>query len=183
MFDFVKKLALPAQMSSCFLLQGPNGSGKSTFLKKIWLEENAQLVSFLPQEQSRPFQMTLGLWEEALIEHYGSQKNHSFKLKALLEKFELDTERNSFLHHLSQGQWQKMRLANFFASSDSHLLLDEPDQFLDEKSLLILRDLLLSERAQKKWIFLISHNESWRKDFQLHSTTHLGPKKNLTLYF
>ncbi|MES2614720.1 MAG: ABC transporter ATP-binding protein [Bdellovibrionota bacterium] len=127
----------------CFL--GNNGSGKSSLLKicagitqsncgNIILndknishlsdKQRANFVAWLPQNLSRPYNMSFSEFMEL--------SKHSNKLKSL-KLFDVDAFQKKDIATLSGGEWKRCQLARLWETSCPVLLLDEPDGDLDLK--------------------------------------------------
>ncbi|MTD31279.1 ribosomal protection-like ABC-F family protein [Planomicrobium sp. YIM 101495] len=126
---------------------GKNGAGKSLLLQMIggriapdageldWKQE--MKLEFVEQER----------------EHYESTETTD-KERELLAKFGVPMKK---YRQLSGGEKLKMRLARGFASRAPLLLLDEPSNHLDDRSLDLLIELL---RGYEGSILLVSHDRS-----------------------
>ncbi|OEF23133.1 vitamin B12 ABC transporter ATP-binding protein BtuD [Vibrio rumoiensis] len=154
---------------------GPNGSGKSTLLEAIsgllkchgeiclsgesiahlTLAELAQKRAYLPQTGRPAFSMSVFHYLSLSIPTTANQFDISPAVKEITELLSIENKLHRSIHHLSGGEWQRVRLAGIclqvWPSLNPYgqaLLLDEPSAPLDvgQESLLYrLIDLMASK--------------------------------------
>lgn len=73
--------------------------------------------------------------------------------------FDLDPEEKKPVRKYSQGMKQKLGIIQAIMENQKLLVLDEPFNALDEKSVKLFRDLLIEYKKQEKLIILTSHNK------------------------
>ena len=76
----------------------------------------------------------------------------------ILKKFDLYDDRNKKYREYSLGMKQKLRIAQAIMEDQQIIILDEPTNGLDEKSIHNLHNIILELKKQKKIILLASHN-------------------------
>lgn len=73
--------------------------------------------------------------------------------------FDLDPEEKKPVRKYSQGMKQKLGIIQAIMENQKLLVLDEPFNALDEKSVKLFRELLIEYKKQEKLIILTSHNK------------------------
>ncbi len=170
---------------------GPSGGGKSTFLRILGglIEPSGGTFAFDDQwvdydeDKIRQYRKQIGFvfQSHGLFPHLSALDNitlpliHTFKFskeeaqekaRVLLERFNLEHEKDKFPHMLSGGQQQRIAIIRAVAISPKILLLDEPTSALDpELSAEVL--IMLRELAQTGMNMIVV-------------THHLGFAKNAT---
>lgn len=76
----------------------------------------------------------------------------------ILKKFDLYDDKNKKYKEYSLGMKQKLRIAQAIMENQEIIILDEPTNGLDEKSIHNLHDIILELKKQEKIILLASHN-------------------------
>ncbi len=174
------------KIGTCYALLGKNGSGKSTLLKTLCglikpLEgeillnnqslnrySNTQIASqiaFLPSHVELPPQHTI----ESFVGLGISQKNRFFftlstkeknELDAVLEKMNLIELKNTRIETLSDGQKQRVLLAQVMARKCDYILLDEPLSHLDhETKIEVLEHFIKIANQEKTCILFSTHDQ------------------------
>lgn len=80
------------------------------------------------------------------------------EIKNVIREFGLDPESKKPFKAFSLGMKQKLRLAQVFMSDPDLIILDEPTNALDEKTIEYLREKIISEKEKGKTILLASHS-------------------------
>lgn len=80
------------------------------------------------------------------------------EIKELISEFGLDPESKKSYNAFSLGMKQKLRLAQAFMGNPELLILDEPTNALDEKSIEKLRILIAQQKESGTTILLASHS-------------------------
>lgn len=80
------------------------------------------------------------------------------EIKELISEFGLDPESKKSYNAFSLGMKQKLRLAQAFMGNPELLILDEPTNALDEKSIEKLRILIAQQKENGTTILLASHS-------------------------
>lgn len=179
----VDTLSLTAENGKITAIIGPNGCGKSTLLKlccgqlspksgDILLNQwpvsqfshtaLAQTISYLPQSRTVP-DITVG----ALVLHgrfpwLGYPRIYKARDTALAENAMVQTgilpKKNILLSALSGGERQKAYLAMMLAQNTEHVLLDEPNTYLDISHQSELMGLLVRLKEKGKAIVIVLHD-------------------------
>lgn len=151
---------------------GPNGAGKSTLLRALTglLPSTGQIhiegsVGYLPQltEIDRHFPLTVA--ELALSGHWQRSGNmgainHTAKQQAedALERVGLAHLASRPIATLSGGQMQRARFARLIVQDTANMLLDEPFNSLDSRTIDILLQLLAQWHAAGKTVATVVHD-------------------------
>lgn len=154
---------------------GPNGAGKSTLLNALAgltpIEEgsikglNPNDVAYLPQQTQidRSFPMTVaelvatGLWQQIGYHKSIDQQQHDDCEKAIaavgLQGFE-----NRMLDTLSGGQMQRVLFARVLLQDRPVILLDEPFNAIDRKTVEDLTEVITSWHKDRRTVVMVSHD-------------------------
>ena len=154
---------------------GPNGAGKSTLLNALAgltpIEEgsikglNPNDVAYLPQQTQidRSFPMTVaelvatGLWQQIGYHKSIDQQQHHDCEKAIaavgLQGFE-----NRMLDTLSGGQMQRVLFARVLLQDRPVILLDEPFNAIDRKTVEDLTEVITSWHKDRRTVVMVSHD-------------------------
>lgn len=158
---------------------GVNGSGKSLILKAlsgyIKLNEGKVLQNSLEiRGKENNYISNAGIIIETPVmindytvsenlEYLKSKTNYN-KEEIDLEKwykyFEIENFKNDRFSELSLGTKQKVALIQAFMHNPQNLLLDEPFNGLDKKSVKKLKELLIEEKKKGKLIIIVTHNNN-----------------------
>lgn len=140
-----------------YLIAGKNGCGKTTFIKKLikdknWLARDKEnLVSYVPQNRLN-YQVKLKDFID--IE----------KAKYYIEKFSFKADKDASIEKLSGGEYQKLILIRAFLKNTPYIIMDEPTNSLDDKSIEVLKE-LLEEKRKNKTIIITTHDSRLNVDF------------------
>jgi len=163
--------SLEVNKGEVFGILGPNGSGKTTtlgILLDIIKADSGQYSWFgtLPFSNQR---LRIGaLLEQPLFYPYLSAvknleviadiKKVSYgKIDGLLEKVGLTERKHSKFKTYSMGMKQKLAIAASLVGDPEVLILDEPTNGLDPRSIVEIRDLIIDIAAQGITVLLASH--------------------------
>jgi ABC-2 type transport system ATP-binding protein len=152
---------------------GPNGAGKTTTMRALLgLLRPSDGVALVegspPAAMTNPLQ-TIGAALEATAFHPGrSGRNHLRSLAAaariptsrvdeVLEMVELSGAANRRVKGYSLGMRQRLALAAALLGEPRILVLDEPANGLDPQGMRWLRDLLRTQAAEGRTVFVSSH--------------------------
>ncbi|MDE6517844.1 MAG: ATP-binding cassette domain-containing protein, partial [Acetatifactor sp.] len=80
-------------------------------------------------------------------------------IKRYMQLFDLDPESRQTMRRYSLGMKQKIGIIQALMENPDVLVLDEPFNALDEKSVMLLRDLLRKRRDEGKLIIVTSHHK------------------------
>lgn len=155
-----------------YAICGHNGSGKSTLLRLLSTMES-------PNEGSRTFMMDGNeitdvvpylsfsapymevpdhLTVREMIDFHGRFKQLTASADDLIQDLQLEKSAHKYMHNLSSGQRQKVKLALAICNTDPLLLLDEPGTNLDESNYSWFADKIRRYQADK--LICIATNES-----------------------
>lgn len=156
---------------------GRNGSGKTMLLRaiaglirptegKIVIDQ--QII--LHKDCAFPPKMGLLLEKPNFLDYLTgfenlkllAEINHKItdeQIYTFMNMFHLDSNSTKHFKKYSQGMKQKVGIIQALMETPELIILDEPFNTLDEESVQILRDLLLTYREEGKLILLTSHNK------------------------
>jgi ABC-2 type transport system ATP-binding protein len=156
-------------------LVGPNGSGKSVLLKLIcgFLSPNSGEVFVDPRYLSRgrtfPEHFGIAIDGPAYLPHITGLANlqelaniqkkiSTREIRAAMQRLDLDPDSKQRVGNYSLGMKQKLSLTQAFMEDPDVLLLDEPFNALDARSVTLVKDILRDLRAAGKTMIFTSHN-------------------------
>ena len=160
-------------------LLGPNGAGKSTFvniLANIIKRDSGEIFIFGKQitERSYDYKSSVGfvLEKPVYIEKlsiseymefagrmYGlSRKEFEQRKVHLLDIFDLQAIKDSWIENCSKGMKKKVSIATALLHNPQLIVLDEPFSDLDLIALRRLKEIIKKLRENGKTILIASHN-------------------------
>lgn len=157
-------------------LYGRNGSGKTMLLRAIagliYIDEGSITVDDKVLHKDIDFPESMGVIIENtdLLPQYDAFTNLKIlakikkiatddNIKKTIELVGLDPNDKLHVRKYSLGMKQRLSIAQAIMENPDILLLDEPTNALDEKSIHIVRDILLQKKEEGKIIILASHNK------------------------
>jgi zinc/manganese transport system ATP-binding protein len=164
---------------------GPNGAGKSTLLKGIMGEltpiggelrltrVKRRDIAYLPQltEIDRSFPITvhdfvaMGLWKRAGL-FGGIGRGHRADIERAIHAVGLDGFENRVIGTLSGGQMQRMLFARLLLQDARVILLDEPFNAIDSRTVSDLMHLVKDWHGEGRTVIAVLHDlELVRRDF------------------
>ncbi len=99
-----------------------------------------------------------GLENLNLLYTINNKKNDEYLL-AWMKKIGLYENYNQKYKEYSLGMKQKLRILQAVMENQKIILLDEPTNALDEKSIYVVRDIIKNLKEEKKIILIASHNK------------------------
>ena len=192
----LKKFSFEFTGGNIYGIVGPNGSGKTVLLKCLagletvnegQIELNGKILgidfAFLPSvgviiETPGFLEGYSGydnLKQLALIKNNIGKK----EIKQSLQEVGLDPDSTQKVKHYSLGMKQKLALAQAFMEEPEILLLDEPMNGLDKRSVQTIRKKLLQLKEEGKLIILASHIEQ-DIEYLCDRVLYIGDKKRTT---
>ncbi len=155
--DTLKGISFEVEKGEFLGIIGPNGSGKTTLLKviarilnpykgilflenedikKVPLIEYARKVAYLPSQIDISFSYTveefIALGRFPYIGRYGEIKKTDREIiENTLKQFEISQYRERKIWELSDGEKQRVFIAQVIAQQSSIIILDEPTSHLD----------------------------------------------------
>lgn len=143
-------------------ISGDNGSGKTSLIEAIL--RNPKLVSDITGDIEKEIS-------------YQSQSRYDYKITcreflATSNKAKLDYYLNAFnidylsknTQNLSGGEYAKILIIRTLLKDSSYIIFDEPTNYLDDDSVIILEQLLNEEKSYKT-IIIISHDPRFKLDY------------------
>lgn len=154
---------------------GKNGSGKTMLLRAIsgLIVPSSGVVyvdgKALGTEISFPPEIGVLIEKPEFLGHLSGFENLKMlseikgnisdaNIAEYMSYFDLDPEEKKPVRKYSQGMKQKLGIIQAIMENQKLLVLDEPFNALDEKSVKLFRELLIEYKKQEKLIILTSHN-------------------------
>jgi ABC-type Mn2+/Zn2+ transport system ATPase subunit len=140
------------------LLVGENGIGKSSVLRHLLktVKEPVALVEQLPADYF--FDRTLGKIKQMILPRDDIDTSAFLELWSSLG---LDKKEDRYLSSLSGGEGQALKICLGLSVSRDLYFLDEPSQYLDERSRIVLDQGLKNLLFKNASILLVEHDLSW----------------------
>ncbi len=178
--NVLEDLQLEIPNDEIISILGNNGSGKTTFLlallKRILpntgsvryqneqgREEDNIIVGYLPQIEKLPYGYTVH--EYVLLGRFpfislfkAPSKEDEMAAEEALRALNIDGMRGKFLHELSGGELQKVRIARLLTQKADILLMDEPANHLDLKNRRELLQIIKRIKDSTKAIVFTTHD-------------------------
>lgn len=162
---------------------GPNGCGKSTLLKiilrlikpdsgeviyrKEGKEVPALTMGYVPQSSQIDKMFPITVREVVALGLIGEKKSASDAVEEVMRQMDIYVIADKPIGALSGGELQRTLMARAVVSRPDVLVLDEPDTYLDKKSVDTLYSLLSSLNSDCT-VLVVSHNESRIKEYASH---------------
>lgn len=181
--DIFENLNLEVNKNEITSVVGKNGSGKTTFLNLIYgLDQNFEgkillgrksITSDSKKKEVETVRLNIAylfqdyqnqLFNVNILEDikYGIDNVDTNKLEELLKLFGLNEEilkRNYF--EISDGEKKKILIIKMFIRNSTIILLDDPTNGLDQKSIETLIKLLKKEKRKDKIIIITSQDSEF----------------------
>jgi ABC-type Mn2+/Zn2+ transport system ATPase subunit len=140
---------------------GENGLGKTTLLKRFYQEYFHQ-ISYI---------------EQAALDFFYDRKLHKFKdvfltsrkeniseafFEDCWQQFSLNKKEDRLQSQLSGGEGQALKIALGFASVRDIYVMDEPSQYLDDRSKKVLSELIQNLLQNGKSVLMVEHDLNWQ---------------------
>ena len=156
-------------------LAGINGSGKTVLMKCICglstPTSGRILIDDKQVGKDIDFPESIGALIESpgFIEHYSAydnmqslasirKKTGKEEIKSLLEKVGLNPDEKKRVKKYSLGMRQKLGIAMALLDNPDIVILDEPFNALDKKSVLNVKDIILGLKSDNRLVILSSHD-------------------------
>lgn len=174
-----KDISFEVEQGQYVCIIGENGSGKSTLIKtilglnkplsgKVVFDEgfNKSCVGYLPQQTDFQKDFPATVKEVILSGFVGRMGFRPFysrqekeKARAIINNLNIDTYQHRSYKELSGGQQQRVLLARALCATDELLILDEPTNGLDSRSIARFYDLIARlNRENGLTIIMVTHN-------------------------
>ena len=169
-------ISLNLEKNKIYGFVGINGSGKTMLFRAISgliKPTSGTVVVDNIEIKNGPHPENLGLlienadfWNELsafenlnVLNHMSKSKLSKEEIFLLIDEFGLDSKSEKPYSAFSLGMKQKLRLIQAFMNNPDLIILDEPTNALDEKSILNLRKRILKEKSNGKTILIASHSK------------------------
>ena len=177
----VHHLSATINQGQWLAIVGPNGAGKSTLLNVLAgiITEyegsikgiNPNNVAYLPQQTKldKDFPITVlelistGLWQEIGFSG-GLSDTQIERCMNALEAVGLDGFENRLINTLSGGQLQRSLFARVLMQDQQVILLDEPFNAIDTKTLTDLTLVIKEWQNKNRTIIMVTHDLEYVKD-------------------
>lgn len=172
---FVRNVSFTARRGRVSCLLGPNGAGKTTIIKSIMglMQFNGiirmdgktmdpgsiefkRIVGYVPESPLLFDSLTVEETIQFILSTRSLGEQHMDWIKWLLKAFNLDSQLNKLVASLSIGNRQKLSIVTALMHRPDLLLLDEPFNWLDVASIIILRE-TLSKYRENRVIVMATH--------------------------
>lgn len=175
-FTALDSVSIDVPEASIFGLLGPNGAGKTTLIRiinQITMPDSGEIlfkgkaiqpsdiayIGYLPEERGLYKKMKVGEQAMYLARLKGmSHDEASVELKKWFVKFGIQAWWNKKVEELSKGMAQKVQFITTVLHKPSLLILDEPFSGFDPVNVQIIRNEILSMKANGTTIILSTHN-------------------------
>lgn len=156
-------------------IQGKNGAGKTMLLRAISglinISSGKIMIDGETLHKDIDFPKSIGILIENnnLLPQYSAYKNLELlskikkvttveDIKSILTDVGLDYKNKKIVRKFSLGMKQRLSIAQAIFEKPEIILLDEPTNALDEKAVLLVRELLLREKERGSTIIIASHD-------------------------
>lgn len=165
-------LDLHIHKGGIFAILGPNGSGKTTLIKTVLgmvipnkgkisvmgspIEDSWKYrkeINYLPQIANFPGNLKV----KELIDMIKDVRQKPSEEGKLIDRFGLGPFLDKKLTNLSGGTKQKVNIVLAFMFDSPLIILDEPTNGLDPMALILLKELIVEEKAKGKTFLITSH--------------------------
>jgi ABC-2 type transport system ATP-binding protein len=176
----VDSLSLAVPRGTIYGILGPNGAGKTTTLRMIMniLQPDQGRITMLGSEprRDRTILRRVGYLPEERGLHRRmkvidvivffaqlkgmDRRNAATKGQEWLERMDLGERAQSKVETLSKGMQQKVQFITTVLHEPELLILDEPQSGLDPVNQEVMRDTIMTAKAQGRTVALSTHNMS-----------------------
>lgn len=172
--EVLSDINLKFEDGKMYAIIGANGSGKSLILKA--LSGYNKLTSGKVLQDGNEIKKNNNYIEDAgiiienpvMVNEYTinenleylkkmSENNKEIDLEKWYKYFEIEEYKEKRFSELSLGTKQKVALIQAFMHNPKNILLDEPFNALDKKTVIKVKELLLEEKKKGKLIVIITH--------------------------
>lgn len=166
--EVLKEINITFEKNKTYAIVGRNGSGKSMLLRLICglikptdgsVEINSNDASFGVLIEKPKFLGDLTGFENLEVISDINKKIGEKEINDILKKVNLYEEKNKKYKKYSLGMKQKLGIAQAIMENPDIILLDEPFNGLDNKSVHSVRNLLLELKKKGKLIVIATHNK------------------------
>ena len=152
-------LELKLALGQILIIKGENGIGKSTLSRWIKEHHSTEVTLIEQPALSHFYNRQLKDLKNILLRSLeGHFDEHRFQ--QVWQDLRLSQIEGHFLHALSGGENQSLKLAIGLAMRNKIVILDEPSQYLDQSRKQILAQ-LIKLMMKDYFIVVIEHDSSW----------------------
>lgn len=172
----LQNINMQMEQGEIYGLMGINGSGKTMIMRCMCglVRPTNGSVKINGKELGKDidFPQSLGALIEnpGFIEHYSAidnmkalasirKKAGELEIKELLQRVGLDDKDKKKVKKYSLGMRQKLGIAMALLEDPDMIILDEPFNALDEKSVEIVKQIILDAKKRNKLIIISCHNK------------------------
>lgn len=173
--DVLKNISLQLESGRIYGLKGRNGSGKTMLMRAICglirLTDGEIVIDgeVLRKDISFPKNVGALIENPGFISYYSGYENlktiasikeiaSDEKIKELMQRFGLDPQDKKPFRKYSLGMKQKLGIIAAIFEDPELIILDEPINALDEKSVQILKEILETMKKKGALIILSCHD-------------------------
>ncbi len=173
----LENVNLTVEKGSCVGIVGANGSGKSVLFKLISGLERADIGKvvvknyIIGKDMDFPPDIGILIDEPGFIDLYSGFDNLKFlsaikgkmsdkELVQIIEKVGLSSNSKTKVKNYSMGMKKKLGIAQAIMENQDVLLLDEPFNALDFKTVEEIKDIIKKLKSEGKTIILTGHNHT-----------------------
>jgi ABC-type Mn2+/Zn2+ transport system ATPase subunit len=152
------ELEIELRKGQLTVVMGENGIGKSSLLRHLYKVTKHSAVLVEQTSQDYFFDRTLGKIKQIIL---SSVRVEAAAFLELWCDWGLDQKEDRYLSTLSGGEGQALKICLGLSVPKDLYFLDEPSQYLDERSRFILDQRLKKLLAKNISILLVEHDLSW----------------------
>lgn len=167
----LKDIKMPFEKNGIYIIKGDNGSGKTTLIENLVFDEDILHFVFSNENESETFKSNKEslftyisqktAYSEDNVEKYIKKLNNKIRIDEItyyLDLFELprDILKSKFCY-LSGGEQKKIVIISALLKRTPYIFMDEPTNYMDDKSVEILITVLKQEEKNKK-IIIVTHD-------------------------
>lgn len=172
----LNKVSIQVSQGNVYGLLGPNGAGKTTLIRIInritapdegevffngraSVQQDIYNIGYLPEERGLYKKMEVQEQILFLAQLKGlSKKEAKIRMEHWLRKFDIESWAHKKVEELSKGMQQKIQFITTVIHDPQLLILDEPFSGFDPVNAELLKNEILTLKANGKTIILSTHN-------------------------
>lgn len=173
----LRRIDLKVRRGERVVLFGPNGAGKTTLIKVLAAivrptSGKVAIDGIELKDRSEEARRHIGVvtHQTFLYSHLSVYENLDFfcriyavprrreRIAELVRRVEMSARLHDRVDSLSRGMQQRVSIARAMVHEPSVLLLDEPETGLDQRTVGIVRSVLLGPESEQRAVVLITHN-------------------------
>ena len=173
--QILKDITLSMERGRIYGLRGKNGSGKTMLMRSICgliLPTSGQVIidgEILGKDISFPRSIGALIENPGFVSNYSGYKNLEIlasiqnkvgdkEIKSVMEELGLDPEDKKKFRKYSLGMKQKLGIAAAVMENPDMIILDEPINALDEKTVSVVKNILLRHKEHGALIIISCHD-------------------------